>query len=247
MRTTLLNNVHIKTPGEDAASDSEPRTSQTNPEGYNPYLEARRKSDDRYGDLASRIKKADRIALICGVVALISIIGFVVIALRPAQIRIVVVDRDGQYLGSSVSGQYAAVTKDMKRSVVADWLSNWRLVTTDSISQRSAIDRVYSMISSGSAAQTSVTDFYRRNPPQDRGRTETVHVQVNSVVSTSDTTCQVEWLETERDLQGKVLTEKRLKGIFTFVVSAKPSGDERLLRFNPIGLYITDANWSEVL
>jgi type IV secretion system protein VirB5 len=74
-----------------------------------------------------------------------------------------------------------------------------------------------------------------------------VHVQVNTVLSTSKETYQVEWMESTRDLQGKVLIEQRWKGAFSFVISSHPPTDERLARLNPIGLYITHASWSKVL
>ena len=37
------------------------------------------------------------------------------------------------------------------------------------------------MISSGSPAETMVSDFYRAAPPQTRAQSQTVHVEVNSV------------------------------------------------------------------
>jgi type IV secretion system protein TrbF len=92
-----------------------------------------------------------------------------------------------------------------------------------------------------------VSDFYRADPPQTRAQSRTVHVQVNSVLPTSDRTYEVEWLETTRDLQGKELEQQRWKGAFTFVVSASAPNDDRLTRLNPIGPYITQASWSKVL
>ena len=139
------------------------------------------------------------------------------------------------------------ITEDMKRATLSEWVSNLRMVTPDGISQRSAIEKVYALISSGSSAQSFISDFYRGNPPQARAQSEMVHVQVNTVLSTSKETYQVEWMETTRDLQGKVLFEQRWKGAFTFVISPSPPNDERLVRLNPIGLYITHASWSRVL
>ena len=74
-----------------------------------------------------------------------------------------------------------------------------------------------------------------------------MHVDVNSVLATSAQTYEVEWLEVTRDLQGRVLDQKRLKGAFTFVISSSPPSDERSARLNPFGLYITEASWSQVL
>lgn len=214
---------------------------------YNPYLASRLEWDERYGDCIARAKKSDRIAQICAVIALLSTFGLVVMALRPPKVIVVAVNSSGQYLASGVSGQSVTVTEDMKRSTLSEWVTNLRMVTPDGVSQRRAVEKVYSMISSGSPAQSFVSDFYRGEPPQNRAQSQTVHVEVNTVLPTSDKTYEVEWLEITRDLQGKVLAQQRWKGAFTFVVSTSPPNDERLLRLNPIGLYMTQASWSKVL
>jgi type IV secretion system protein VirB5 len=195
----------------------------------------------------ARAKYANRIAQLCAGVALLSTTGLVLTALRPPRVSVVAVNSSGQYLGSGSTGSSVVISEDMKRAALSDWVMNFRTVTSDSIAQRAAIEKVYSMISSGSSAQTLVSDFYRGNPPQIRAQTQTVHIEVNSVLATSGKTCEVEWRETTRDLQGNVVSEQRWKGVFTFVISASPPNDERLTRLNPLGLYVTQATWSKVL
>lgn len=223
------------------------KAGRAKPQEYNPYLAARQEWDERYGDLVARPNKANKIAIICAAIAFLETIALVVMILRPPKVIVVAVNSSGQVLGSGESDHPLVITEGMKRSTLSEWVSNFRLVTPDGVSQRGAIDKVYAMISSGSSAQTKVSDFYRDKPPQTRAQSETVHVEVNSVLPTSAQTYEVEWLETIRDLQGTVLYQQRLKGAFTFVVSSSPPNDERLSRLNPIGLYITEANWSQVL
>jgi type IV secretion system protein TrbF len=229
-------------PNAEPAKAAEPK-----PQAYNPYLAGRREWDERYGDLVARAKKANRIAIICASIALLETVAFVVMVLRPPKVIVVAVNSSGQVLGSGASDQPLVITEGMKRSTLSEWVSNFRLVTPDGVSQRGAIDKVYAMISSGSSAQSMVSDFYRAEPPQTRAQSETVHVEVNSVLPTSAKTYEVEWVEVTRDLQGKVLQQQRWKGAFSFVVSLSPPNDERLSRLNPIGLYITAASWSQVL
>lgn len=223
------------------------KIAEPKPEHYNPYLIARREWDERHGDLRARAMRADRIALISAAIALVETIALVVIVLRPPKVVVVGVNSLGQYLGSGTSGQSFVVSEEMKRSALSDWVSNLRMVTPDAISQRWAIEKVYAMMSSGSAAQTVVSDYYRREPPPTRAQTQTVHVDVNTVLTASGKTYEVEWLETVRDLQGKILSEQRYKGAFTFVIGLRPPSDERLARLNPIGVYITEANWTRIL
>ena len=94
-------------------------------------------------------------------------------------------------------------------------------------------------------AQAFVSEFYRSASPFSRARTETVSVEVQSVLPTSDRTYEVDWTETTRDLYGAVKTADRWKGSFTIAIN--PPGDERLARINPLGVYVTNASWDRVL
>jgi len=118
-------------------------------------------------------------------------------------------------------------------------------VTTDGVAQRKAIDLVYSHIANGSSAQTFISEFYRADPPSKRAQTETVSVEVKSVLPTSDRTYEVDWVETTRDLYGSVKATDRWKGSFS--IALNPPTDERLARVNPLGVYVTSASWAKVL
>src|SRR5947209_13521451 len=82
-------------------------------------------------------------------------------------------------------------------------------------------------------------------PPFKRAQTDIVAVEVNSVLPTSDRTFEVEWVETTRDLYGKVKAADRFKGSFTVAIS--PPTEERQIRTNPLGIYVTQASWAKVL
>ena len=70
-------------------------------------------------------------------------------------------------------------------------------------------------------------------------------VEVRSVLATSDRTYEVDWEETTRDLYGAIKSREHWKGSFT--IALKPPKDERIIRVNPLGLYIVDASWTKVL
>jgi type IV secretion system protein VirB5 len=124
-------------------------------------------------------------------------------------------------------------------------LNGWKISASDDVAQRKAIDRVYACVASGSQAQAFISDYYRANPPQKRATTETVGVEVTSILATSDQTYEVEWIETSRDSHGQVKSTERWKGAFT--IALNPPSDERLIRVNPLGIYVTNAHWSKVL
>ncbi len=113
------------------------------------------------------------------------------------------------------------------------------------LAERAAIDHVYAMIGSQSAAQTIVTDYFRANQPFERGSRETVQVEVNAILPNSPHSYEVDWTETQRTLDGKPISSDKWRGIFT--VAINPSTDEAVLRVNPFGIYIMDLTWSKVL
>ena len=113
------------------------------------------------------------------------------------------------------------------------------------MAQRKSIDRVYARIAIGTQALTVINEFYRSNPPQNRAQSQSVSVDVQSVLATSNRTFQIEWTETTRDLQGEIKSQDRWKGAFTIAIN--PPTDERQIRANPLGIYITNASWTRVL
>jgi type IV secretory pathway TrbF-like protein len=62
---------------------------------------------------------------------------------------VVVTDNLGRPVASGLADQASTADEQLKRSTVIEWVENLRLVTTDGIAQRRAIDRVYAHIASG--------------------------------------------------------------------------------------------------
>ncbi|HEX4807460.1 MAG TPA: VirB8/TrbF family protein, partial [Bryobacteraceae bacterium] len=202
---------------------------------YNPYLAARREWDERYGDQIVRARNWRTVAVLCTIVALVATSGVVWLSFRSRIVPFVVVtDNLGRPVASGLADQASTTDEQLKRSTVIEWVENLRLVTTDGIAQRRAIDRVYAHIASGSPAQTFISDFYRTGQPFTRAQTETVSVDVQSVLQDSEGTFEIEWLETIRDLYGAVKEKDRWKGAFSIAIN--PPKDERLARINPLGV-----------
>src|SRR3954454_1036930 len=213
---------------------------------HNPYLAARHEWDERYGDLVSRAKNWRTMALVSGLIALVATVGMLWLSARSRVVPFVVLmDSLGRPLASGMSDQASVGDDRLKRAELLSWVDNLRLVTTDAVAQRKAIDRVYAHIASGSHAQTFISEFYRNDPPFKRAQTDTVAVEVRSVLPTSDRTYELEWIETTRDLYGAVKATDHWKGSFSIALS--PPTDEATARKNRLGLYITQTSWSRVL
>lgn len=223
---------------------SEARADAT--ELYNPYLAARREWDERYGEFITRARNWRTIATISALAALLATAGIVWTAARSRVVPFVVlVDSLGRPVASGLAEQASVGDDRLRRAVIQDWAENVRMVTTDGIAQRKAIDRVYAHIANGTSAQAFISDFFRGDPPFKRAQTETVSVEVRSVLPTSERSFEVDWIETSRDLYGSVKSSDRWRGSITIAIN--PPTDERQARVNPLGLYVTAASWAKVL
>jgi type IV secretion system protein TrbF len=216
------------------------------PEEFNPYLAARREWDERYGDQITRARNWRAMAALSGLVALLATSGLIWMSMRSRVVPFVVLlDSLSRPVASGIAEQTTGNDDRLRRASIFTWIENLRLITTDGVAQRKAIDRVYAEIANGSAAQTFISEFYRAAPPSTRAQTETVSVEVNSVLPTSDRTYEVEWVETTRDLYGTVKATDHWKGAFSVVMN--PPKDEVQARINPVGMYVTNASWAKVL
>jgi type IV secretion system protein VirB5 len=227
-------------------AESKKSTEATAKAPYNPYLAGRREWDERYGHLISRERNWRLMAMLSGLIALLAVAGVIRLSTRSHIVPFVIaVDSLGRTVAAGPAEQASPFDDRLKRATLFNWVEDLRTVTTDGIAQRKAIDRVYAHIASGGQAQAFISEFYRADPPQKRAASETVSVEVRSVLPTSERTFEVEWIETTRDLYGTVKSQDHWKGAFT--VAINPPDDERLARINPLGIYVTNASWGKVL
>ena len=211
-----------------------------------PYLAARREWDERYGSLITRARNWRIAAVLALAVALVATCGLIALSTKAKVVPYVVaIDNLGRVLAAGPADQASRADDRLKRAALFQWMSDLRTVTTDGVAQRKAIDRVYSMIADGSPAQVEIGDFYRNDPPFDRAQKRTVEVDVKAVFPVSDRTYQVEWSEIVRGLSGQIESQDNWKGSVTIAIS--PPSDERLIRVNPLGIYVTNVSWSKVL
>jgi type IV secretory pathway TrbF-like protein len=223
-----------------------PETMQPVGSAFNPYVAARREWDERYGEIITRAKNWRFVAMLGALATLVAVAGIVVLSVRSKIVPFVVaIDSLGRTVAAGPAELTTTADERLKKAALFTWIEELRLVTTDPIAQRKAIDRVYAHLAMGSEAQAFVTAYYRSDPPQKRAQTQTVSIDVKSVLPNSDRTYEIEWIETTHDLNGGIVATDHWKGSFT--IALNPPTDERLMRVNPLGIYVTDAAWTKVL
>lgn len=153
-------------------------------------------------------------------------------------------DSFGRQVGAGFATGEAGVSDAVRKATLTRFVTDLRSVVSDGVVQRQMIERVYAHVANGSAAQNQISDFYRSDPPQQRATTQIVTTEIVAAFAPSPTSYEVEWIETTRDVNGKVANETRWRGNFTLKESK--SNDLAAVSLNPLGIYVTSVSWSKV-
>lgn len=212
----------------------------------NPYLAARQEWNERYGSYVMAAR-AWRIVGITGM--LMAVIGFSYALYQSTQVKlvpyIVEVDKLGTAASAGFPQQIEYADARVVRATLGSFVSNFRSVTPDAVVQKQYIDRTYALLRTSDPATEKINAWFRGNSPFDRALTMTVAIEVTNIVPLSNQSYQVDWTEFQRDRQGKELGTRRYRAIAT--VTLTPPQDEAVIRFNPIGLYLRDFEWTAQL
>ncbi|MBU2325883.1 MAG: conjugal transfer protein TrbF [Alphaproteobacteria bacterium] len=212
----------------------------------NPYLAARQEWNERYGS-AIHAARSWKIVGVTGM--LMAVIGFGYALYLSTQVKlvpyIVEVDRLGTAVQAGFPQQIEYADPRVVRATLGSFVASFRSVTPDAVVQKQYIDRTYALLRTSDPATEKINNWFRGSSPFDRARTMTVSIEATSIVPLSNQTYQVDWTEYERDRQGKELATRRFRGIAT--VTLTPPQDETVIRLNPIGLYLTDFDWTAQL
>jgi type IV secretion system protein TrbF len=240
----LWNQQHAARPAALPANNKEAVPAFAQQSEANPYVEARREWNERYGDYIQQAHHWRTMALICGLVALVCVVGVAYIGAQSKVVPYVVeVDKLGAAQGISRADRATAVDSRVIKAYLARFVADWRTVTVDRQAQKGAIDRVYAMLPSGSIALTKLNDFFKAHNPFTLASQESISVAVTNLLPISERTWQVEWQEVARDQRGEVQSTTRMK--VSIIVGITPPTTESLMLINPLGVYITDLNWSQ--
>lgn len=214
----------------------------------NPYLNARREWNERYGEYIVRERAWRSIAFVLGMIALFAVLGVVWSSRQNKLVPYVV---EVTQLGDAVAVRRA--DKAMKpdavvlRAQLARWITEVRGVYLDAAAERLFILDAYAMIDHNASAYGKLNDYLRQDAhnPFKRAEFETVAVDVQSVLPITDATWRLEWVETVLDREGHESSHATWTANITIAVHT-PTEEKTLLQ-NPTGLSLQDFNWSQRL
>jgi type IV secretion system protein VirB5 len=211
----------------------------------NPFFAGRTEAAERYGYLSKNAAQWRRISsalLICCVACVFAAIY------TAGKITVVpyVVQVDEH--GYEIAVEPVSASKVDARLMIAHigrYVWSMKTVFADPEAQLHLMNFVYSTTPVNTAAEKKYQEFYQASNPILIGEAETVQVTVNSVLTMSADSWQAEWTEERFTIGGDKISTKHYRGIFSTVVVTPGAMREILL--NPLGIFITDFNYSEVL
>ena len=211
-----------------------------------PYVRARQEWDERFGDQIKSKNNWRLTAFISMATTLLCVTGMVATAYRSNTVPYVVaLDDVGRAVPVIPAKQVAVKDVRLQAAVVARWLTDLRTVVADAVVQRRLVDEVYAETGQNSAASATVTEFYSKNSPFDLLTKQTVDVSVESIVQQSPRTYEVTWTEVTRDLVGEFMATHRYRAFVS--VTTQEVTDAKQALVNPLGLYVTNLAWGEVV
>jgi len=209
-----------------------------------PYLNARREWNERYGSYIARARSWRYAAFGALFVSAILAIGVIWLASQSKLVPYVVeVDKLGQAAAVRRADRASSVDQRIVKAQLANWIVDVRSVSTDPIAEKAALARAYSLVDSSGAA--FLNDYYREASPFDSGQQQTVACSIDEVLPISDRTYQLEWTEDARDLQGRVFKTTHWQA--SLEIGFNPPNDEAGLLKDPLGIYIHTISWTQHL
>lgn len=130
------------------------------------------------------------------------------------------------------------------RYQVADFIRKVRSVVGDGAAEKHLLDAAYAH--AAGAATRFLNDHFQEHNPFLRMQERTVSVEVTSVLHLpASDSWQVQWTEAHRGLDGAVLKTERWQAVLT--VEIRPGNTPDAIEHNPLGLYVTDIQWTRQL
>ncbi len=211
----------------------------------NPFLEARSEWNAVNGAALAGRQAWMIVALLSLLVALASVAGVIHIGSQSKIMPYVVeVDKAGTVVGGGTLDMNPKASDRVKQSFVASFITQARMITPDITLLRRAVEFVRDTVRQGDPAYVKLSEYWQNNPPNIRAEKELVEVQIVSTLAASESTWEVEWVEISRARDGTLQSRTPMRALVTITSDPSRITNTALMRKNPLGLFVTDINWS---
>ena len=208
------------------------------------FLAARREWDDRYSNLAKGKRNWQILCLVIGISNAILIAGIVRLSTQSRIVPYVVeVDRVGRAVALGPAEAMGLDDERLVRHQLAFFLRNARTVIGDHDAQTRMIQDAYAF-ARGAAAETLNRRFRHLGLLSRQAQTR-VAVEIEGLLPLGEAAWQLNWREITTEPDGRRRDPVRYQAVVTF--EHDPPRDTTQVLVNPLGIYVTEIQWTEVL
>jgi type IV secretion system protein VirB5 len=217
--------------------------------GKSLYLQARAEWNERYGDHIAREHRWMTLSFILAG-ALVIAVGYIgYIGSQSKFIPYVVeVDKLGNSVGITMADAAPRPDERIIKAQLAHWIVAVRSVYRDAGANSVNIKYAYAMLHKGTGPFIKLNEYLSSHDPFTRGEKENVNITIQSVLSVTKDTYQVQWNEDTYASTGELVTSKEHEANITIEPhssAAQGSENSKNLFINPEQIYISDFNWSQ--
>lgn len=213
----------------------------------NPYLNARKQWNFIVGDAIHSRQLWQFVGLTSLLIALGGVGGMIYIGSQSKFVPYLVeVNKLGETVAVARADQAQATDERITRAMIGRFIMSARTVTTDISLQRRFVLDTYGMLNPKDAATAKMNEWFNGSEnasPFKRAEKELVSVDIKSVLRQSESSWQVDWVETTRGHDGQLLTPPQNMRALLNIYYIPPTTEEQIQK-NPIGLFIKDFSWS---
>lgn len=206
-----------------------------------PYARARQEWDHRIGDARVQAQNWRIVAIFSLFIAAVLLVALMMsLSLHQTKVFVAEVTKDGRVVNVAPIVVAYHPTTAQEEYFVANFIKLIRELPLDPVvAKKNWLDAYHFLTQRGSE---KLNTYLRQNNPTELLGKQTTTIEVTDVNPISNSTFSVDWTETNVDLNGQSLGQKKFSGVFTIILKA-PKTQQEILQ-NPLGIYITDLNIS---
>lgn len=157
---------------------------------------------------------------------------------------VVPIDKIGEPIATLRGDVATPLDARVIKQQLGNWIVNIRTVNTDVKMQRGLIDTAYALVRRTSPTFRALNEWFAANSPFERAKTETVSVNINSVLPLSESTWQIQWCEDHRSRDGSPAPSEAWRAVLN--TSITPQTTEAAIRKNPTGIFVDNHQWQQL-
>jgi len=206
-----------------------------------PYLRAKQVWDARMANFALGALHWRYIALISFALTLVLLILLLIsLSWHKPNLYIAEVSEAGQVMNVKMLAQDYQPTEAQEEYFIVQFIKLVQGVSLDPVAAKNNWLMAYNFLTKRGAEVLNA--YFQKNNPLAALQKKTVTVNVTDINPLSKNSYEVDWTEESVGLNGQVMGERQMSGVFTITVDP-PRTKEQMLQ-NPLGIYIVDFHMS---